>query len=77
LVQSDAKTDSSWVVSSCLTSSIDDCMVVFMVNFNGCIDGGNNGTKLFHFFLGLEEIRLQGVEASFQVLATGMGHEDG
>jgi hypothetical protein len=33
--------------------------------------------KLFHFLLGLDETRLQGVEASFQVLATGMGHEDG
>ena len=42
-----------------------------------CIDGGNNSTELFHLFLGLEETRLQGVEASFQVLATGMGHEDG
>ena len=31
LVQSDAKIDSRWVVSSCLTSSIEDCMVVFMV----------------------------------------------
>jgi hypothetical protein len=31
LVQSDAKIDSSWVVSFCLTSSIEDCMVVFMV----------------------------------------------
>jgi hypothetical protein len=26
--------------------------------------------------LGLSEIRLQGIEASFQVLATGMGHDD-
>jgi hypothetical protein len=26
--------------------------------------------------LGLGEIRLQGIEASFQVLATGMGHDD-
>jgi hypothetical protein len=26
--------------------------------------------------LGLDETRLQGIEASFQVLATGMGHED-
>ena len=26
--------------------------------------------------LGLNETRLQGVEASFQVLATGMGHDD-
>jgi hypothetical protein len=32
---------------------------------------------LFHFLLGLDETRLQGVEASFQVLAKGMGHEDG
>ena len=31
LVQRDAKANSSWVVSSCLTSSIKDCMVVFMV----------------------------------------------
>ena len=44
---------------------------------DGCIDGGNIGTELFHFFLGLKETILQGVEASFQVLATGMGHEDG
>jgi hypothetical protein len=44
---------------------------------DGCIYGGNIGTELFHFFLGLKETRLQGVEATFQVLATGMGHEDG
>jgi hypothetical protein len=37
----------------------------------------NIGTELFHFLLGLNETRLQGVEASFQVLATSMGHEDG
>jgi hypothetical protein len=36
----------------------------------------NIGTELFHFLLGLGEIRLQGIEASFQVLATGMGHDD-
>jgi hypothetical protein len=30
-VQSDAKIDSIWVVNSYLTSSIEDCMVVFMV----------------------------------------------
>jgi hypothetical protein len=40
------------------------------------IDGGNIGTELSHFLLGLCEIRLQGIEASFQVLATGMGHYD-
>ena len=40
------------------------------------IDGGNIGTKLSHFLLGLCEIRLQGIEASFQVLAMGMGHDD-
>jgi hypothetical protein len=28
-VQSDAKTDSSWVVSSCLTSAIVDCTTTF------------------------------------------------
>jgi hypothetical protein len=43
-------------------------MVVLMVD--------NIGTELFHFLLGLGETRLQGIEASFQVLATGMGHED-
>ena len=40
------------------------------------IDGGNIGTELSHFLLGLCEIRLQGIEASFQVLATNMGHDD-
>ena len=44
---------------------------------HGFIDGGNIGTELSHFLLGLCEIRLQGVEVSFQVLAMGMGHEDG
>ena len=43
---------------------------------HGCINGGNIGTELFHFLLGLYEIRLQGIEEIFQVLATGMGHED-
>jgi len=40
------------------------------------IDGGNIGTDLSHFLLGLCEIRLQGIEASFQVLAMGMVHDD-
>jgi hypothetical protein len=40
------------------------------------IDGGNIGTELSHFLLGLCEIRLQGIEASFQVLTMGMGHDD-
>jgi hypothetical protein len=40
------------------------------------IDGGNIGTELSHFLLGLCEIRLQGIEVSFQVLAVGMGHDD-
>ena len=40
------------------------------------IDGGIIGTKLSHFLLGLCEIRLQCIEESFQVLATGMGHDD-
>jgi hypothetical protein len=40
------------------------------------IDGGNIGTELSHFLLGFCEIRVKGSEASFQVLATGMGHDD-
>ena len=55
-----------WGLHGCIYGCID-----------GCIDGGNIGTELFYLFLGLKETRLQGVEASFQVLATGMGHEDG
>jgi hypothetical protein len=43
---------------------------------NVFIDGGNIGTELSHFLLGLCEIRFQGIEASFQVLATGMGRDD-
>ena len=45
------------------------------IKLHGCIDGGNIGTKVFHFLLGLGETRLQGIEESFQVLAMGMGHE--
>jgi hypothetical protein len=37
------------------------------------IDGGNIGTRLSHFLLGLSEIRLEEIEAGFQVLATGVG----
>ena len=40
------------------------------------IDGGNIGTELSHFLLGLCEIRVQGSEEICQVLATGMGHDD-
>jgi hypothetical protein len=40
------------------------------------IDGGNIGTELSHLWLGLYEIRVQGIEASFQVLATGVGHDE-
>jgi hypothetical protein len=40
------------------------------------IDGGNIGIELSHFLLGLCEIRLQGIEVSFQFLATGMSHDD-
>jgi hypothetical protein len=43
---------------------------------HGCIDGDNIGTELSHFLLGLSEIRLQVIEANFQVLDTSMGHED-
>jgi hypothetical protein len=40
------------------------------------IDGGNIGNELSHFLLGLGEIRVQGIEASFQVLSTGVGHDE-
>jgi hypothetical protein len=40
------------------------------------IDGDNIGTELSHFLLGFCEIRVQGSEVSFQVLAMGMGHDD-
>jgi hypothetical protein len=36
--------------------------------------GGNIGTELSHFLMGLYEIRVQGIEASFQFLATSVGH---
>jgi hypothetical protein len=34
------------------------------------------GTELSHFLLGLYEIIFQGIDVSFQVLATGMDHDD-
>jgi hypothetical protein len=37
------------------------------------IDGENIGIELSHFLLGFYEIIVQGI---FQVLATGMGHDD-
>jgi hypothetical protein len=40
------------------------------------IDGGNIGTELPHFLLGLCGSRGQGIEAGFQVLATGVGHDE-
>jgi hypothetical protein len=40
------------------------------------IDGGNIATDLSHFLLGFCEIRVQGIEASFQFLATGVGHDE-
>jgi hypothetical protein len=40
------------------------------------IDGGNIGIELSHLLLGLYEIRLQGIEEIFQVLATIMGHDE-
>jgi hypothetical protein len=43
---------------------------------NILIDGGNIDTELSHFLLGFCEIRVQGNEASFQVLDMGMGHDD-
>jgi hypothetical protein len=40
------------------------------------INGGKIDTDLPHFLLGLYEIRGQGIEASFQVLAIGVGHDE-
>jgi hypothetical protein len=40
------------------------------------IDGENIGIDLAHFLLGFFEIRVQGIEARFQVLAMSMGHDD-
>ena len=40
------------------------------------IDGGNIGTELSHFLLCFCEIRVQGSEERFQVLARVMGHDD-
>jgi hypothetical protein len=40
------------------------------------IDGGNIGTEMSHFLLGFCEIRVQGIKASFQVLAMGVGHDE-
>jgi hypothetical protein len=57
---------------------------VLFDGFHFCVDGGMHvfidaekiGTKLLHFLLGLCEVRGQGIEASFQVLATGVGHDE-
>jgi hypothetical protein len=38
------------------------------------IDGGKISTELPQFLLGICEIRGQGIEVSFQVLDTGVGH---
>jgi hypothetical protein len=40
------------------------------------IDGGKIGTELPHFVFGLCEITGQEIEASFQFLATGVGHDE-
>jgi hypothetical protein len=40
------------------------------------INSGNIDSELSHFLLGLCEIRVQGIEVSFQVLATGVGHDE-
>jgi len=58
------------VVLDILHFGIDEGMHVF-------IDGVNVGINLSHFFLGFCEIIVQGIEARFQVLATGVGHDEG
>jgi hypothetical protein len=40
------------------------------------IDDGNIGTDLSHLLLGFCEIKVQGSEESFQLLAVIMGHDD-
>jgi hypothetical protein len=40
------------------------------------IDGGNIGTELPNFLLGLCESRGQGIEAGFEVLAMGVSHDE-
>jgi hypothetical protein len=40
------------------------------------IDGDKIGTDLLHFLLGLCKIGGQGIEVSFQVLATSVGHDE-
>jgi hypothetical protein len=40
------------------------------------IDGGNINTELSHFLLGFSEIRVQGIESRFQVLAMSVGHDE-
>jgi hypothetical protein len=40
------------------------------------IDDGNIGTDLSQFLLGFYEIRVQCIEVIFQVLATGVGHDE-
>jgi hypothetical protein len=40
------------------------------------INGGNIGIELSHFLLGFCEIRVQGIEVSFQVFAMGVGHDE-
>jgi hypothetical protein len=59
----------SEVLFEVLHFNVDGGMHVF-------IDGGNIDTNLSHFLLCLCEIRVQGIEASFQVLATGVGHDE-
>jgi hypothetical protein len=73
-------TNSSWVVMSCLRSCLSSTIEAGIEdNYGGMhflIDGDNIGTEFSHFLLGFYEIRVQGIEASFQFLAMGMGHDD-
>jgi hypothetical protein len=59
----------SKVLFEVLYFCVDEGMHVF-------IDGGNMGTKMSHFLSGLCEIRVQGIEANFQVLARGVDHDE-
>ena len=40
------------------------------------INGGNISTEIPHILMGLCESSGQGIEVGFQVLATGVGHDE-
>jgi hypothetical protein len=65
--------DSIWVERSCFRVSI----FSFMMEQFFFINGGNIGTDLLHFLLGLCEIKVKGIEVGFKVFSTGVAHDEG